>query len=161
MTISPRFLFRPLLAAICAASCLAPVHAQDKEVPYWATIRFEEVNMRVGPSQEYKIDWVYHRRGLPVKVIRVREGWRLVEDPEGTRGWIAASQLHPDRGTLVIGKGLADIRADANRSSALQWRAQPGVVAKLGRCRENWCEVDVGGRKGWMQADRLWGTGKP
>ena len=86
------------------------------------------------------------------------EGWRLVEDPEGTQGWIASSQLNPARAVLVTGAGLAEIRADGAAASALKWRAQPGVVAALLRCQEVWCEVDVAGRKGWVARERLWGT---
>lgn len=153
--------FARALFALLAFVAIAPANAQDRDVPYWATIRFDEVNMRVGPSQEYKIEWVYHRRGLPVKVVRVREGWRLVRDHEGTQGWIASSQLHPDRGAMVVGEGLADIRESASGSSALKWRAEPGVVGKLADCEEAWCEVDIAGHKGWMRADRLWGVGAP
>lgn len=138
-----------------------PAHAQDRETPYWASTRFDEVNMRVGPSQEYKIDWVYKRKGLPVKVVRLREGWRLVQDPDGAQGWIAASQLTPERHALVIGEGLVDMRETASGSSALRWRIEPGVVGLLGDCQSNWCEIDIGGRTGWVEQPRLWGAGEP
>ena len=137
---------------------VAPLRAQDRTLPYWATLRYEKVNMRVGPSNEYPITWVYVRKGLPVKVVRIREGWRLVEDHQGEQGWIAASQLDPARGAMVVGEGMVDLRAQPNPSSALRWRAEPGVVGKLGTCREGWCEVDVAGRKGWINAARLWGA---
>lgn len=134
-----------------------PARAQDRTVPYWAAIRYEKVNMRVGPSREYPIDWVYRRKGLPIKVLRVREGWRLVQDIDGTQGWVAASQLTPDRSVVVVGDRLADLRAEPNNASALRWRAEPGVVASFKRCREDWCEIDAGGRSGWVLAERLWG----
>ena len=134
--------------------------AQDREVPYWATLRFDETNMRVGPSREYKIDWVYVRKGLPVKVVRVREGWRLVQDHDGTQGWIAASQLSPTLGALIVGDGPADLRAGSSDSTALRWRAEPGVVGELLRCRDSWCEIDIAGRTGWVAEDRLWGVGE-
>jgi SH3-like domain-containing protein len=137
---------------------LAPLAAQDRALPYWASLRYEEVRMRVGPSAEYPVEWVYKRKGLPVKVVRVREGWRLVEDPEGTQGWIASSQLDPARGGVVIGGGLAEVRAAASAAATVKWRAEPGVVARLKACREGWCEVDIAGRKGWMDAARLWGS---
>ncbi|MHA7818445.1 MAG: SH3 domain-containing protein [Erythrobacter sp.] len=133
--------------------------AQDREVPYWATLRYNEVNMRVGPSMEYKIDWVYKREGLPVKVVRVREGWRLIQDHEGTQGWVASRQLSPKLGVLIIGDGLAEIRADASPQSALRWRAEPGVVGDLLRCRAAWCEIDIAGRTGWVAEERIWGVG--
>ena len=138
-----------------------PAYAQDRDTPYWASMRFDEVNMRVGPSQEYKIDWVYKRKGLPVKVVRLREGWRLIQDPDGVQGWVAQSQLTPDRSALVIGEGLANLRDDPTAHSALRWRAEPGVVGQLNECRQNWCELNIGGRTGWIESARLWGAGKP
>lgn len=137
-----------------------PAIAQDREVPYWATLRFDTVNMRKGPSQDYPIDWVYKRKGLPVKVVRLREGWRLIQDPEGTQGWIAASQLSPKLGALVVGDGNAELREDASNIAPTRWQAQPGVVGELMRCREGFCEIDVEGRSGWVSAERLWGAGE-
>ena len=143
------------------APTIGAVRAQDRDVPYWASLRFEKVNMRVGPSAEYPIDWVYLRKGLPVKVVRLREGWRLIQDHDGTQGWVSQSQLNPERSALVIGKGPVDMRASDTPSSTLRWRAQPGVVGKLLRCREDWCEIDVDGRTGWVLTQRLWGAGEP
>lgn len=147
-----------LLVLICHA---VPATAQDRKVPYWATLRAEEVNMRVGPSEAYPIEWVYRRPGLPVKVIRINQGWRLVEDPDGERGWIVARLLDPDRGAIVVGEGLADMRSAPESRAKLLWRAEPGVVGELGDCEAGWCELDVAGREGWVRAERLWGAGEP
>lgn len=147
---------------LLALTCLAvPAAAQDREVPYWVTLRAEEVNMRVGPSEAYPIEWVYRRPGLPVKVVRVNQGWRLVEDPDGERGWIIARLLDPDRGAIVVGDGLAEMRAAPEASAKVLWRAEPGVVGELGACEAGWCELGVAGREGWVRAERLWGAGEP
>lgn len=138
-----------------------PVSAQNRETPYWASIRASELNMRVGPSADYRIDWVYKRKGLPVKVVRVREGWRLIEDPEGTQGWVVARLLSPERSGIVIGEGLLAIRAAPVSSAKLKWNAEPGVVGMLGNCESGWCHFDVEGRAGWVEQDRLWGPGEP
>jgi SH3-like domain-containing protein len=151
--------FRKFAAWIGALLTLAaPLAAQDRALPYWASLRYDEVRMRVGPSEEYPIEWVYKRKGLPVKVVRVREGWRLVEDPEGAQGWIASSQLNPERSVMIAGKGLVELRGEPSGAAALKWRAQPGVVAALLRCQAQWCEVDAAGRKGWVARGRLWGA---
>ncbi len=147
-----------LVLMLAATMMIGPLAAQDRALPYWASLRYEKVNMRVGPSAEYPVTWVYQRQGLPVKVVRVREGWRLIEDPEGTQGWIAASQLDPARGGLVIGEGLTDVLAEPNAAGAVKWRAQPGVVTRIKLCRAGWCDVDIAGRKGWIAAERLWGS---
>ncbi len=139
----------------------APLTAQEREVPYWASMRADEVNMRVGPSADYQIDWVYKRKGLPIKVLRRREGWRLIEDPDGAQGWVVARLLTPERGALVIGEGLAEIYAEPGSSSTLRWKVEPGAVGQLGRCEAGWCELIISGHKGWVSQDRLWGDGPP
>jgi SH3-like domain-containing protein len=141
--------------------CSTSAAAQEREVPYWASLRAGEVNMRVGPSEDFPIEWVYRRQGLPVKVLRVMQGWRLVQDPEGARGWIIARLLTPDRGAIVIGKGLAELREAADPEARVLWRAEPGVTGALGDCEGGWCEFAVGGRKGWVRTRRLWGAGEP
>jgi len=147
----------PLLALFAAV----PAAAQERDTPYWASIRAEVVNMRVGPSENYPIDWVYKRKGLPLKVVRVMQGWRLVVDPDGTQGWVFAALLSPERTALVTGDRLAPIRAEPSASAELRWNAEPGVVGKLGDCEGGWCEIDVDGRRGWIEAERVWGDGDP
>ncbi|MGX7952639.1 SH3 domain-containing protein [Tsuneonella sp. HG249] len=149
-------------AFIAAALFLATAaSAQEREVPYWASVKADVLNMRAGPGRDFPVRWVYRRAGLPLKVIRVHEGWRLVRDPDGAEGWVTANLLSKERGALVIGKGLAAIRGEPAPTAKLRWNAEPGVVAALGDCEKGWCEVDVDGRSGFMRADRLWGAGKP
>lgn len=152
-----------LLAAVFALFTLvsAPAAAQEREVPYWATIGTSKLNMRVGPSVNYRIAWVYKREGLPVKVVRVVDGWRLIRDPDGAEGWVVARLLDADRSAVVVGEGLAALREEPSDNAKLRWNAEPGVVGKLGECEKDWCSFDVEGRVGWVKAERLWGAGKP
>jgi SH3-like domain-containing protein len=149
------------LAMGLALITATPAGGKNDDVPYWATIDVTEANMRVGPSREYRIDWVYKRKGLPVKVLRMREGWRLVQDPDGDKGWIAARMLSREPGGMVIGKGLAEMRESGSVGSPLMWKLEPGVVGKLGDCEDNWCEFSVGKRTGFVEENRLWGAGEP
>ncbi|MBH1944126.1 hypothetical protein I5L01_07740 [Erythrobacter sp. YJ-T3-07] len=155
------FLLATGLALTIATLTATPAGGANRDTPYWATIDVTEANMRVGPSAEYRIEWVYKRKGLPVKVVRVREGWRLVEDPDGDQGWIAARLLSRSRGAIVIGKGLAEMHDSDAAGSAIKWKLEPGVVGRLGDCEENWCEFSVGERSGFVEANRLWGAGEP
>ncbi|QHC35104.1 SH3 domain-containing protein [Komagataeibacter xylinus] len=88
------------------ASALAPVDNTKGSVtglplPRFAAFRADEVNLRTGPGQRYPIDWVYHRRGLPVKIEREFDVWRLVEDSDGQKGWVHQATLVGTR-TFVI-----------------------------------------------------------
>jgi SH3-like domain-containing protein len=150
-----RLLVIPLLLAAI------PAQAQVRDVPYWASLRASEVNMRVGPSESYPIAWVYHRTGLPVKVVRLYQGWRLVRDQDGAEGWIVARLLNPARSAVVVGKDLAPMRAEGDPAAALRWNLEPGVVGKLRECDDGWCDLDVAGHRGWVEQKRLWGAGDP
>ncbi|WP_126174941.1 SH3 domain-containing protein [Tsuneonella rigui] len=147
---------RIVLAALVLVA--APLAAQEREVPYWASIKAEVLNLRAGPGRDYPVRWVYHRAGLPLKVVRVHEGWRLVRDPAGDEGWVTANLLSKERGGIVIGQGLAAIREKPSDNSKLRWNAEPGVVGRIDDCEAGWCDFDVGGRRGYMRAERLWGS---
>jgi SH3-like domain-containing protein len=147
--------------SIALLAVAAPAAAQDEEVPYWASIRSGEVNLRVGPAESYRIAWVYHRPQLPMKVVRRNEGWRLVEEPDGTRGWMLARFLSRERTAIVRGEGTADMRETGEAGARLLWRVEPGVVGKLGDCDSGWCRFDLAGRIGFVPQARLWGAGDP
>ena len=147
-----------LLAAVLVWS---PASAADRAVPFWASLRVDEVNMRVGPGEDYRISWVYRRKHLPLKVLRLKEGWRLVQDPGGTTGWVLAQFLSLDRGGIVTGNDPADLHDQPQADARLMWRLEPGVTGKLGNCSGGWCQLNLGGRGGFVEQDRLWGAGQP
>lgn len=155
-----RFLTMLPLFALCLLT--APARAEDDDkVPYWASIDADIANLRVGPGDSYRIDWVYRRLHLPVKVIRREGPWRLVEDPDGTRGWMRDLLLSRHRAAMVKGDGLVEMHAEGSDSSRMLWRVEPGVVGMLGDCKEGWCAFDSDGHKGFLRQDRLWGAGAP
>lgn len=136
-------------------------YAQEVEVPYWASISAKEVNMRVGPSPNYQIAWVYKRPLLPLKVLRIKEGWRLVEDPDGAKGWVVARFLTRERTAIVRGKEIARMHSQPEESAPVLWNVEPGVVGQLGNCEADWCQFEVQGRSGWIVQQSLWGAGEP
>lgn len=150
-----------ILLVLSPAVLAFPVRAEESNVPYWASVRATEVNMRSGPGEDYRISWVYHRQHLPVRVLRTMQGWRFVQDPEGTQGWILARFLTRERTAFVQGNGYADMRHDRKAAARLLWRVERGVIALLGDCEDNWCAVTVGDRRGYIAQDRLWGAGEP
>ena len=165
MTCPARFSpFHAMLAFALAwvlAAMPEPALAQESEPPYWASIRAEVVNLRVGPSVNYRIAWVYRREHLPLKVVRKKDGWRLVQDPAGEQGWVVARFLSRDRTAIVKGAKAVPMRDQPDETARLNWKVSPGVVGRLGSCEAGWCRFDVNGRKGWVRQDVLWGTGDP
>jgi SH3-like domain-containing protein len=43
-------------------------------------------------------------------------------------------------------------------SARIRFFAQPGVVGRLSQCASNWCEMDVGGRRGYIRVEHIWGV---
>lgn len=136
----------------------------SRDLPYWANIGAEEARLRAGAGRKFPIEWVYSRPGLPVKIIRVFQGWRLIEEPDGTQGWMFRSLLNEtqaERTAIVIGEDAAAMREAGREDAALRWTLEPGVIGRLGECVADWCELDVDGARGWVPQDRLWGAGAP
>ena len=152
-----RFAILLALAAMTGATA-APLRAADDENgPYWASLRDQPANLRVGPGREYRISWVYVRAGVPMKVLRMIGGWRLVEDIDGARGWMLAQFLSRTRTATVKGP-IAEIRENSDGTGHLLWRAEPGVTGKLGDCGPAWCKFDIGGRRGFVAKAAVWGA---
>lgn len=153
----------PALAALALFFAPAAASAAPEEAtfPHWASLRASEVNMRVGPGEDYRINWVYHRQHMPVKVLRGMEGWRLVEDPDGARGWMMLRFLSKERDGMIAKGDLVEMHEAPDGGSRLLWRLEPGVVGKLGDCAAGWCKFDVNGRAGYVMDARIWGAGAP
>lgn len=146
-----------LMLALCVAAA-APAAAQsDPELPYWASISVDEARMRKGPSPDVPVIWEYRRKDLPVKVVARFETWRKIEDPDGTQGWMAARLLSRTRTAIVTGGDVRPLHEAASTSSAILYRAEPGVVGRITDCANGWCQFDVNGRRGWIQTDHIWG----
>ena len=125
-------------------------------VPRYASLRYDEVNGRAGPSPDYPVRWTYERAGLPVVVIRESKDWRMIRDPVGDEVWINQSQLAARRTAITTHAGViyGEPRTDAGKVA----RFDAGAVVSLGDCGQVWCRVDGDGRKGWVEKAHLWGA---
>lgn len=128
------------------------------KIPRFAALKTDDTNMRKGPGQRYPIEWVYQRRDLPVEVEREYDVWRYVRDPDGVEGWVHQVTLS-DRRTFMITDKEATVRADANDTAAAVVVLKVGVIGRLRECDEGskWCQVQVGGYKGYLRRDQIWG----
>jgi SH3-like domain-containing protein len=149
---------RRLLTGLLIVAAAAPALAQDKKPPYWASIASGQAMTRNGPARTYPGKWLYQRRDLPVRVIQKYENWRLIQDPDGDKGWMLVTLLS-DRRTAMIAKGDArPIYSDANASSRMRYRAESGVVGNIDHCRDGWCHMRIGNREGYVRTGDLWGV---
>jgi SH3-like domain-containing protein len=128
-------------------------------LPRFMALRFDDVNLRVGPGTRYPIDWVYHRRDLPVEILRELDDWRLVQDQDSVRGWVRAPTLTPRRGFAVRDTERV-LRGGAADDAAPVARLKPGVIGRVRSCAAGsiWCEVEVATYRGWLKRDEMYGV---
>ena len=147
-----------IAAAILALA--APAAAQDKQPPYWASIASGEAMMRAGPGRNYPGTWLYKRRDLPIRVVKTYPNWRLIEDPDGTRGWMLVTLLS-DRRTAIVKKGdPRPLHAQPNDGAAARYLAEAGVVGRIDKCGGGWCHIEIGKREGYIRTSEIWGVGE-
>ncbi|RMF13930.1 MAG: hypothetical protein D6757_07200 [Alphaproteobacteria bacterium] len=132
--------------------------ASGLPLPRFVSLAAGRANMRVGPGRQYPIRWVYTRRHWPLKVIDEYGHWRLVEDADGTRGWMHAALLSGRRTALLRGRDRIALHARPDAGSSVRYRAEPGVLVDLLACRPLWCRVRILGGKAWVERRHLWGV---
>lgn len=132
--------------------------ATGQPLPRWASLRTDEVNLRTGPGSRYPVEWVYRRRDLPVQIEREFEVWRLVEDPDGIKGWVHQATLTGRRSFVLKGRDQT-LRRSAADDAAPVAVLRAGVVGRIRACEAaaGWCEVQAADYRGWLKREALWG----
>lgn len=133
-------------------------------VPRFVSLKSKRVNMRIGPGKQFKVVWLYLKKGLPMEIIQEYDNWRKVRDPEGQEGWILHSLLSGKR-TVIINPGETDKQAgtvdmrNAEAASAnVVARVEPGVVMDVLACQAELCRVSAKGSTGFLDKKFLWGV---
>lgn len=141
-----------------AQEMLARGPVTNLPMPRFVSIRADHANARRGPGLDYRIDWEFVRRGLPVKVIAEHGQWRKVQDAEGYGGWVHQSLISGVRTGLVSGEKNVPMLADPEAGADVRAEAEPGALLQLETCVGDWCEVRAGGHEGWLERSALWGV---
>jgi SH3-like domain-containing protein len=128
-------------------------------IPRFVSLRADEVYLRAGPGTRYPIEWVYKRRELPVEILREFDVWRLVQDPDGIKGWMHQATLSGRRSFMVTG-AEATLRRDPQETAAPVAVLKAGVIGRLRSCAAgaDWCQVQVGDYRGYLMRSQFWGT---
>ena len=126
-------------------------------LPRFVSLKGNEGNARRGPGLTHRIDWVFTRAGMPLRITAEFENWRRVEDVEGAGGWVHYSLLSGARSVLVT-LDMAELRDAPSDSANVVAQAEMGVIARLLDCQPDWCRVAMDGQRGWVQKTAVWGV---
>ena len=145
------------LAVLLLAAPLTTAAQSGLPLPRFVSLRADEVNVRTGPGVRYPIAWVFVRAGLPVEVVEEFENWRKIRDVDGAEGWVHQSLLSGTRAAVVVG-GVRLLTRTPAANGIPVLEAEPGVVGELLECRQDWCRMEIAGRRGWLPQDQIWGA---
>ena len=123
---------------------------------YFLTLRYNKVNLRQGPSREYPVKIFYNKKFLPVLVQDKSENFRKIRDHENNTGWIHISQLSKKKAAIVIDEKLIMFKNPTIYSKPVVI-LKKGRLAKILKCKEQWCKATSGKYKGWLKKGSLWG----
>jgi len=126
-------------------------------IPRYVSIKASEANARRGPSRSHRIDWVFQRRNMPVQIVGEHGHWRRIVDRDGAGGWMHYSLLSGVR-TAIIEVDMLELRQRPDATAPVVAQAELGVIAFLDECDGTWCHVTVGGHRGWVPIETLWGA---
>ena len=127
-------------------------------VPRFVSLNAGEANVRRGPSLSHRIDWVFTRRNMPLQLVAEYGQWRRVSDHDGQGGWIHYTLLSGAR-TVLINADNIPLRNRPEPNGTENAILEAGVIARLGKCELEWCQLTAGGYRGWAPKAVVWGVG--
>ena len=126
-------------------------------LPRFVSLKGSEGNARRGPGLTHRIDWVFTRPGMPLKITAEFDNWRRVEDQDGAGGWVHYALLSGTR-SVVVTTDMAELRDSPNAASTVVAQAEIGVIGRVLECVPEWCRIQSSGEKGWVTKSAIWGV---
>jgi SH3-like domain-containing protein len=129
------------------------------EQNYFASLRSGETNIRSGPGQNYPIKFTFKIKAIPVKVISEYDNWNEVRDYQGQTGWVSQNLLTKKRTLMVrISEASINMYNKSSVKSKIIFKLENNVIGDYLGCADNWCEIKINGKKGWVEKSNLWGA---
>jgi len=125
-------------------------------LPRFVSLKSGEGRARRGPNRSHRVDWIYTRRDMPLRVTAEFEHWRRVEDFEGHGGWMHYSLLSGVRTALVM-HDMVPMRSQPRTGAPEVALLERGVVARIMSCEPEWCRLRAENQRGWVARAALWG----
>ena len=92
-----------------------------------------------------------------MQVVAEHDNWRKVRDFDGTIGWMNRVVLSNQRTGMVLVEG-ARLYRDPTPDAQIVALMEDGLVGKLERCQEGWCNMQFDEMSGWIPQPQLYGV---
>ncbi len=119
------------------------------------SLKNTKVNVRLGPSKNYPVKFVYEKKYLPVVIIDEHYNWRKVKDYDNDTGWVHISQLSKIK-TTVTTKDNKVVYSSPSIYSKPKVKLEIYQVLIIKKCNQGWCEIRNSKTNGWVRKEHLW-----
>ena len=124
---------------------------------YFSTLRYNNVNLRQGPSIDYPVKIFYKKKYLPVLIQDASDNFRKIKDHENNTGWIHVSQLSKRKAALALKDQVIIFKNPTVFSKPLAV-LEKGRLCMISKCKDAWCKIKVEKYSGWVKKKDLWGN---
>ena len=122
------------------------------------SLKKNKVNVRYGPGFDFPIKYIYKKINLPIKQIDKKENFRRIIDYKKNSGWVHVSQLKKVN-SVITKKGKILFKKPTIFSQPIA-SIKKGRLLLIKKCENEWCKVETGIFKGWIDKKNLWGDTK-
>ena len=120
------------------------------------SLKKDKVNVRYGPSFDSPIKYIYKKKNLPIMKIDEKENFRRIIDFKKNSGWIHLSQLKENNSVIAIKDKILFKKSSIFSKPVAN--IKKGRLLIVHKCEKDWCKVETGGLKGWVDKRNLWGS---
>ena len=131
---------------------------------FFASIKFNEVNVRKGPNQRYPIDWVFKAKGEPVEVIGEFEHWYRIRKLNNEEGWVKKVMLSKKRYGIIKkcnfnnnNKLYCPVYQNDKLNSNINAYIENDVRVAINKCSTSFCYIETKTAAGWIDKSNLFG----
>ena len=128
------------------------------KIPRFVSLKSDNSNLRVGPSENYPIILRYIVANIPVEIVDEYKDWRKINDYNGNKGWLHKS--------LIKGKRFAIVNTPYQEGLQVFNKPKGNKIGEIGKknvlevktCLMNWCKIKYEKNAGWINKLNLWGV---
>ena len=123
----------------------------------FSTLRYNNVNLRQGPSKDYPVKIFYKKKYLPVLIQDISDNWRKIRDHENNTGWIHLSQLSKKKAAITTDDQVIIFKNATIFSKPLAV-LEKNRLCLIFKCGSEWCKIKAVKYSGWIKKQSLWGN---
>jgi len=138
--------------------CLSILYVQFSNAEEkFLSLKKNKVNVRYGPSFDFKIKYIYKKINLPVRQIDKKDNFRRIIDLKNNSGWIHTSQLREKSNSIIILNTKILFKKPSSLSKPIA-RIEKGRLLIIKKCENDWCYINTNNYSGWIKTDNVWGA---